>query len=67
MSTKPRNPDRPGAHGNQKRRSTLPRISSIEGILARVELRDKLYAALPAALKDGFHKPGSHNPHKVGR
>ncbi len=62
MTTRPRNSNRSGAHGNPKRHDPLPRISSIEGIQARYERRLKTFKP-----GDGHVKPGSHNPRKVGR
>lgn len=49
------------------KRNTLPRRSSPKGIAKRMEIRAKLWAALPANLKEGYTAPGSTNPRKVGR
>lgn len=51
------------AKGKATGRNTLPRVSSPEGIEARVEQRLKAFK--PTA--KGHHKPGSRNPRKVDR
>jgi hypothetical protein len=51
---------------SKQRRSTLPRLSSPEGIDARADLR---VATMPKDPKGGraYRKPGSRNPRKVSR
>lgn len=53
------------AKGKSTGRNTLPRVSSVEGVEARLEIRQ---ATMPKPKHKGeFTKPGSRNPRKVGR
>jgi hypothetical protein len=56
------------------RKGTLPRVSSLKGVLKRQEIRVNRHEATVQALRKandktfrGFTKPGSRNPRKIGR
>ena len=57
---------RQGAHGSTKR-NPLPRISSMEGTEARMDIRLAHVPVTNDKFRGGFRKPGSRNRKKVGR
>lgn len=61
------NGTRQGAHGTT-RRNGLPRVHSLEGVLVRARQRAITMPKAPGTkYVNGFRKPGSMNPRKVGR